>query len=545
MHGARLLLCLTTLGAVGCAARLRLPPAPAPRPSTDELAGVALHLRHFDVRGEGDFAKLEPTWLPDGLRELFADHLWAEAEYARIHTDAPWTRPARSAIVDAELTIAQARHSTVVLDVLMLPWFGLLAPHWGEIDASLSVAVRDAASGAVLDSFRLERHEDFSAFVFTLLRTNFVFDAQRRAVTGLFAAASARVANGLRAALAAGRLDVAAGPSAVGVAGAEAPAPSSSPAALVTADALSRAPAVASSPTGSGVPGPVPLAGLPPAAAVERGDEGGLPVRRSHSLFAPPRLTYTSRFWSTLALLGGVEVSPFYGFARVASQAKNESGARVDIAAGQATQTGYRVALYKAPARTGFFVYPTLGYMQQTIAIADFRETLPKVVLPGSRDIEAVCRRVKDYALVECGAPTVYDLDMKSGYGGGRGGLEFVFGDSGVQMFGSASLGLNLVEYRAIRAHIADHTGKRRGFDWLGSGAAGGTLGVSFPESHVALRFNVDYELYRNFKYAQPIDFRGPSTWDETVQNYVRPPTYVDGASLSSWSLQCALALTL
>lgn len=247
-------------------------------------------------------------------------------------------------------------------------------------------------------------------------------------------------------------------------------------------------------------------------------------------------------WWGAVAgSLGGLEASTIIGLAKVSSRATNEFGVTSEIASGRATQSGYKIANYAAPRTTGFFLLPSLGYLDQKIAIEDFRADLPVIDAPG-QEIGAVCSDPTTGAPLDCTAPNVYELRLRSGFAGARVGTNLVIGDSTTEFFATANAAANLVELREVTAKVATYQAK--GTDWaLGrSFSAGTAFGLRWPKAHLALHLTGEVQLYRDFTYAEPLEFKGFVAFNPDKNVYERPRTWVEGADLLTYSFSFALA---
>jgi len=255
-----------------------------------------------------------------------------------------------------------------------------------------------------------------------------------------------------------------------------------------------------------------------------------------------------SSWVSYLQLLGGIEIAGLYGFARVSSSINDDVGNSVEVAAGEARQVGYRIALYSAPKITGLFWYPTVGYLSQKVALADFRHSLEKTSMPDSQEVAVVCSDPQTGATIDCNAPNIYSLDLTSGYGGLRAGYDFVVGNPMFRFFTSANIGVNVVEYRRLRAKVGNYDATGSRWDWVHSGAVGATIGFTFPSAHLATRFIFDWEWYRDFKYAEALQFDGPVTTQyveskgQTIAVPQESAVKVKAAGFYSYCLQLAVA---
>ena len=202
------------------------------------------------------------------------------------------------------------------------------------------------------------------------------------------------------------------------------------------------------------------------------------------------------------------------------------------------------LTLYTAPRKTGFSIYPVLGYLEQTLSIEDFYEEPPQFFgeVIGT-DIEAICRS-EDGEYMSCQPPTRYELQMESYHAGFRAGYDLVFGWPSFQFIASCNFGLNVVEHRTINAELTGiDRGTREGFEWLQSSAFGGTLGFHIPKIHLTVRGIFDWEYYRAFQFQDQIEFMGPMVCDNDIGLCQRGRAMVDSTHLTSWSAQVALAV--
>ncbi|MBN1962768.1 MAG: hypothetical protein JW841_17695 [Deltaproteobacteria bacterium] len=245
-----------------------------------------------------------------------------------------------------------------------------------------------------------------------------------------------------------------------------------------------------------------------------------------------------------LHALGGVQASVFYGKAKVSSTVKDENGNNVEVAAGKASQKGWGISIFGPPSTTGFYVAPALGFISQEIELADFRRTLPEAKVERGIEIAAVCSNPATGATLDCSAPNVYRLLLKSGYGGLRFGYDLVTGNSTTVFVASANIGINILEYRSVNAKIARYNATHQGFDLLNSGAAGLSLGFEFPRLHTALTLAGDYEFYRSFTFDRPLQFEGEVIYNEIKAKYERPLREVSAASLTAMTMRLSLAIT-
>lgn len=547
---------MTTL-VVGCAHHAVRPPKPVPVEPQRALAAVTLSLRSFEVSGLG---RREGEADVRRLRLRFLEYLAARSRFAAVLDGEP-ARPTGPVLhVDARVRLSSIDRRTLILDALTL---GVLAPSWGRVYAHLAVDL--STSDGKVAHWEHSDAQPYSAVWWTWFRRGYVERAFTAAFRHVFEATARELAGE------APRL-------ALAIPGA-APALVAAPPATEAPPLASQAPAAAlpsaapEPPSTSGLPAPdaapAPPAASPTAPAVAAGDLPRAPAESTladvgpaprppepwveqppdeapaprYGLLREPLRNPTTTTGRVLNALGGLEGEVILGAARVSSKVKDASGKAVEIAAGSARQRGYGVQLYAAPRTTGVFVGPQLGYLYQSIDIADFRKTLPEHVTTVGRDIGALCSDPTTFASFDCSDPNVYGLVMESGYAGARGGFHLVVGGPAFVFFSTASLGVNALEYRRIEASIGNTTVQRTGFDFVKSASAGLALGFELPREHLAFRVAGDYEYYSQFRYRRPLQFEGDVVFNEEKQHWERPLRYVTAASLTSWTVQCALAV--
>jgi hypothetical protein len=493
--------------AAACASR-RLTPVPAPTPQPQaNLERVHLSLREFNLVGQGE----NDTPIDvERLEERFLDYVESTASFREVAYDLEGRLQPEEPALELSVTVAleERTERTWALDALNVPFVGMwpLVPAWGEARVEVSVALAPPGDGARVE-LRERVSAPYSSFFYSWYRSAPLEDAFARATAKAFA----RIAVAM--------------PSAV--------------ASALDGEVASPV-AVADQPTGT----LAPIVDWP----AELPHEGVRVIEER----PPPEGGVLAL---VLGTLGGVEVAGFKGLARVSSKAFLESGAEAEVASGTATQTGYRIGLYSAPDVTSWFIYPALGYVSQKIDNVDTRSQLfqlNQMMPPDPRDIGAIATDPTTGGDIDAGVENVYHLDMQSGYAGVRVGASLVAGSEWLEVFGSFSLGVNLVEYRSIRS-VLDNCDpaappsacrtKHRGWDFVQSGAIGATLGVRLPEAHTALRFIFDYEYYRQFEYERPLDVRGPAVYDPVNRLFQHEMLSMEGASLSSASFQLALAV--
>ncbi len=242
--------------------------------------------------------------------------------------------------------------------------------------------------------------------------------------------------------------------------------------------------------------------------------------------------------------LAGFELSASTGLAHV-STAVNEGGRERDVASGDATSKTIRLAFWSLPERTGFVWAPSLGFVSQEIEIADFRQHLPLVPTAQASSIPTVTSDPRTGAMVDAESPNVYRLSLNTAYLGQRVGYALVSNRPDTRKVLMLQGIVNLVEYRDLRYRIggfdsgtAAETKDRSGkWAWVQSGGAILTAALGIKKAHLALRLELKYELFRDFQYPKPVEFRGPARYNADIQAFERQQLFLDKVSYQTLEL--------
>ncbi len=519
----------------GCAHHLVPPPAPGAGRPVGDLSHVDLALG--DVRVEGE-ASIDNQADARRVARSLMRYLDNAVRFRGLGLAEDRRRPTLPTLrLDLDLKLDRTRGATVILDALNVlpPLWGVFTPAWGDVRAKIVVRL-SAPDGRRLAVYERSVTSTYYSIFYSWYRTGPIEDAFADLFEAAFVSIGAelqRDAPFLAAALV-NPADLEA------LAGATVPPQLPVVAAAAAADGDAGQQPIDRSPSPSATT-------APSAATAERPEWLGqwvkpryfIPpddvMRVKHKVQTPP---FTLTPIGLLRLLGGVEGAAFIGLARVSSGFEDELGQEIEVGAGQATQKGYRVSLYTPPRRTGWFWYPSLGFVGQEISIADFRGSFYTLQNNDPANIEPTCSDPDTGAALDCGAPNTYLLNMMSGYLGGRVGYQVLYGNAWVELFLSATGGLNLLEYRSLRTRVGDYDQTATGFDFLRSGALGLVTGLMFPKLHFGARVAYDYELYRNFAYADKVPMKGPSEYDPDTDRWERPLRFVDDVGLQAWNIQ-------
>ncbi|MBK8011835.1 MAG: hypothetical protein IPK13_10830 [Deltaproteobacteria bacterium] len=235
----------------------------------------------------------------------------------------------------------------------------------------------------------------------------------------------------------------------------------------------------------------------------------------------------------SLRALGGFEVGRIRGLATVRSSASTEAG-RAVVAAGEATTSGYRLALYRPPSRTGFYFPPRIGFFSQDIVISGFREDLGVLnANAGQGDIPArVTDPNHDGVEVDINEPIAYALRLRSGYVGQGVGLNLVLGTDDVRIFSTLETSVNLAELRYTDVRIYQSRVHGYRLDGLLSGSASAEVGLAILPAHLAIRSSFAFEWFRKFPFPKPVEFQAASTFNAQKQIYERQRVFVDAVSV-------------
>lgn len=242
-------------------------------------------------------------------------------------------------------------------------------------------------------------------------------------------------------------------------------------------------------------------------------------------------------------LLGGVEVTAGFGQAGASSRVQNEAGERFIIASGNEPENSFSVSLYGGPTSTGWKLAPTGGWFTREVSIQDFAADLPGGErMRGALDVPGVCRDVATGEMISCQSSNVYDLSLKSYYGGLMGGYEVVVGNSRMQLLGGLYASANLIERRTTQVVLGEETVTDVSWKPLRSFGLQSTAGLKFPRWHTVFRLGFDYARFARFEFGQPLEFRGPVVYDESRQMYVRSRYSVEDTALGVLGLKFSAA---
>ena len=488
----------------GCVARrLAPPPLPPVEMSRVDVRPLHLYLREFNIDGA---SRADTPVRVEALQDRFLDYLESVATFAdvtyNLSGEAQLESPALELRVQVSLTNEVQR--TYLLDALNVAFLGgwPLVPAWGDAETAVTVTVAPPGSPPIA-TYREIVRAPYSALFYAWYRRRYVEAAFTRALAEAFRKIASQLA-------------------------ADLPSPN----------------------------GSLPLPRSAPPTPPTSGSDLNvtlLPEEGFRIITEAPSTLLDGSLAGYLKILGGVEVSGLLGVAKVSSAATLASGEHKEVAHGTSTEHGYRISLYSAPRSTGFFVYPVIGYLNQQIDNVDARSALSRLntLNPANGDIKIVATDPETGREVDWTAADVYNLQMQSGYGGFRVGTNLVSGTERFETFMSLSLGLNLVEYRKLRAVTVECrtdlpsicSAKHQGWDFLKSGAIGGTLGLRVPSWRTSLRLIFDYEVYREFKYSRAINIRGPPVFSPEDNRFYEENVSMRGASLTSFVVQLALGM--
>lgn len=245
--------------------------------------------------------------------------------------------------------------------------------------------------------------------------------------------------------------------------------------------------------------------------------------------------SFLSRY---LGALGGIELARYQGSANIESRTKTQSNPNELVGSGGATATGYRIAAFRPPDRTGFFFPPALGLLWEDITIASFREDIRIVSRAGRTDIPAVASDPATGQALDLNEPIAYALRMRSAYLGQGVGLNLVFGDEDVQLFFTAAVTANILELRYIDVQIWKSHVEGLQVEAFKSGSFRGQFGIAIQPWHLALRFSGSAERYFEFAFPQPVEFPAASRYVPEKDIFERERAFATSASLDKYDFE-------
>ena len=521
------------------------PPEVTPKISAT-VAPVTWNISRFDIHG---VTRHDNTESANNLQRALIDYLKSKTELGEFIPRGSSVPPAIELAVDID--IAKKTSRTLIFDAINamlypLLW-GTVTPEWGTVDIYTRIRVLNS-QGELLTTLKSKGSAPYGMVFFGWYRTGPITSALREAYTQAFTDVAEHLAKQFdavgfeaRAAHRAELVEALLEPS---------PTPQTtphlsqphqrkkqkhtkrkSPARMLSAKSVRpKLPQRHPSPKGKISP-PVDL----DLYAVDTSSFG---------LIRTSPVPIRNPWYRGLRAFGGIERAWFWGSANVTSGIIDEDGNETEVANGYASREGRRLTLYTAPRKTGFSIYPVLGYLEQTLSIEDFYEEPPQFFgeVIGT-DIEAICRN-EEGEFMSCQPPTRYELHMESYHAGFRAGYDLVFGWPSFQFIASCNFGLNVIEHRSINAELTGiDRGTREGVEWLQSSAFGGTLGFHIPKIHLTVRGIFVWEYYLAFQFQDQIEFMGPMVCDNDIGLCQRSRALVDSTHLTSWSAQVALAV--
>jgi len=517
-----------------CTHHAVLPPTPAPStPVESSISEQTWKLAPLTFKGRT--GKDKPSDI-QALEDRFKDYLKARVALGQ-ETQNP------DLIFKLELKAVRNHYRTVILDLINAPFApliigGFFNPEWGraKVSGALTVYNRDQEH---IGHYLAFAEQDFSMFIYSWYRHQPIEDS--------FRASYASVFEGLLKKLNQDNLTlVTSRPTRASQGGLddffEDP---------LLIDSLLQDPGAMRIKTGQKKTKSSPPAlqlsqDTKPVFVLYEEPEATKPIEdkdRARIIYERQPVVYSNRLLKGLAALGGFEGAYFTGEATVTSSIKQEDGSKVEVANGRALHRGYRITLFDAPETTGFYWYPVIGFLDQSIDITDFYEEVPTIGTSIGTDIDADCTIIEDGVVTEipCGLPNTYNLHMQSIVAGLRMGFSFVAGTPYAQFFFSGTAGSNLMEWRSITAALGGRDqGQREQVEFMQSAAFGSTIGLVFPKLHLSIRGMFNYEVYQSFEFDQPIEFMGPTVCDFSIGRCERQRAFVESTSLSSWTMQFA-----
>ncbi len=567
--------------ASGCAAGHR---TAMPRVITAEAARdrslIELRLEHFAINNRG---RDDPAGAVDEARRTFARYLAAEAKWASVVIEAKdlAAGPVEGHVpvgVRVTATVDQTYDPTFVLEALAPLTYLLVTPAIGDavvrIDARLKLPTETQAG----EEFYVSVTAPYSQFDYGWFDTREVDQAFRRAWDVamrrisreiveridhaplgplLSAADRARAERRRIPARPASLMANEDGPFAVAwtssVASASVAVGASVIGGATSAPVVGGASALAGSGAGSELRGDALLSS--PRALAALGPELRASLELAQSVAIEPRDLildnegfdiirypvargddgFLSRY---LGALGGIELARYQGSANIESRTKTESSVSELVGSGGAKATGYRIAAFRPPDRTGFFFPPALGLLWEDITIASFREDTRLVTRAGRTDIPAVASDPATGQALDINEPISYALRMRSAYLGQGVGLNLVFGNEDVQLFFTAAVTANILELRYIDVQIWKSHVEGLQVEAFKSGSFRGQVGIAIQPWHLALRLSGSAERYFEFAFPQPVEFPAASRYVPEKDIFERERAFATSASLDKYDFE-------
>jgi hypothetical protein len=229
--------------------------------------------------------------------------------------------------------------------------------------------------------------------------------------------------------------------------------------------------------------------------------------------------------------------------ARIRSSYVDETGAREVVASGSTTNYGFAIALKGPPRKTGITFGPNIGFLHQNLTLADFRADVPWATSsdPDVTDLDVTCQDPSTAVPIECGAPNLYSVRLRSGYLGASVGYRFLWRLGRLDLFWTLDLVGNLLSLRYARIRIGESDEERTRLLPFSSGGGRSSVGLYLRPLHAAVVFEGRADVFRPFRFKSAAEFQGPVRYDPSENIWYRPRIFVDRANLSLYTFRLTL----
>ncbi len=242
-----------------------------------------------------------------------------------------------------------------------------------------------------------------------------------------------------------------------------------------------------------------------------------------------------------ISLLGGIQFKVLSGIATVESSVKIENE-NTTIANGKSQYRGYQISFQRPELKRGFSYSFFPNSMQQTIKIADFRESVESIESKDSLNIPVDVTDFETGLPVDPDDPNTYNIGLTSWgiMAEGRYGYYGYFKNFNLGYFGDISLGAAVAEQIAMEVEIGDNTVKETEWYFAPSASLSVTVGLLAPKINSAFRLSLNKTYYPSLRLPEDVEFRGPVLYNEEKDVLERKRIFINEVALDITNIQFA-----
>ncbi len=244
-------------------------------------------------------------------------------------------------------------------------------------------------------------------------------------------------------------------------------------------------------------------------------------------------------FQYLLHRLGAVRFKYIFGSANIKSFVRREDEVE-EIANGNEWYQGYEISFQTPDSAEGWSYSLIPRYLNQSIMIADFREGIKSLSLPGTETIPVVVTDFETGLVVDPSDPNTYVIHLSSWGVIAESQFNWVqhckIGNCA--LFFNFVGGFSLLEEITMDVEFGSDAEKSTNWKWAKSFYAGLTLGtvqLLLPKSSFQISYN--YLRYPSLKLPRSIEFRDKTAYNSDKQVFERKRVFLDEVELEVHTL--------